>query len=249
MTQKSPTSTPLLIAHRGFSARYPENTMIAFDEALRLPIDGMEIDLQWTRDQIAVCYHDRTLHKVGGGKVAIRNRRLAELAEVDTGAWFEPPFPGQRLPFLEEVLDRYGQHTFLMLEIKRRELGNRARLQGLMGEVIRMVRDRKLEKRVAILCFDFELLRWGYRRDPSLRFVLNQTEPRLIDGDEFLYAYDVRTSALNRPFIEAVHQRQKKIFTYRVNRLNDLQRLLAWGIDGVMTDDPAWLTETMESLT
>ena len=77
------------IAHRGASRDCPENTLAAFDEALRQGCDGIEMDLQLSRDGVPVIYHDRTLTRAGGGRHRVVSRDLAELRTLDVGARFD----------------------------------------------------------------------------------------------------------------------------------------------------------------
>lgn len=240
MVARDRQPSPRIYAHRGWSAKFPENTMLAFEEAFSLPIAGLELDLQWTRDQVTVSFHDRTLYKVGGGRVALRNRNWETLRHLDLGSWFDPDYGHLRMPLLTDILDRLGHRGQLLLEVKRRELRNRDRLQGLMADVLGQVIARGLEASTAILCFDFDILKWAHEQAPQIPKILNQTRPKIMAGDDFLYAYDVRTAALTHDFVKQVHNREKKVFTYTVNRHRDLKRMLAYGVDGIITDRPEW---------
>ena len=160
-----------VIAHRGASRDCPENTIAAFDEALRRRCDAIELDLQLTRDGIPVVYHDRTLHKISNRRHRVATRTLAQLRELDAGAWFGPRFAGQRVSTLAEVLARYSRRTRLLLELKlRASQPNRLRLARSVTET---VRDADATERVHILCFDPELLDEASRAVPEVRTVLN----------------------------------------------------------------------------
>jgi len=237
---------PWLIAHRGHSLAFPENTSAAFKAALAVPIDAIELDLQWTKDEVVVCYHDRTLTKIGGGRRRVRNQTYQELRALDAGAWFGSEHSGEKILRLEELLTTFAPKTQLLLEIKRREGTNRSRLEALLRKVVELIYHKGFSKRVAILCFDEALLRWGASQWPELRYVLNQDWPVIIEEDDFLFAYDVRVSTLTREFVISVHQRGKKVFTYSVNKTPLLKRVLAMGVDGIMSDDPVWLFKAVK---
>ena len=106
-----------VIAHRGASKEFPENTLIAFDEALGRGADGIECDLQLSRDGVPVIYHDRTLTRAGGGRKRVSRLDLAQLERLDPGARVDARFRGQHIPTLERLLDRYADKTRLLLEI------------------------------------------------------------------------------------------------------------------------------------
>ena len=130
-------SSTWVIAHRGASQDCPENTTAAFDEALHQGCDGIELDLQLSRDGIPVVYHDKTLEKAGGGRKRVDQLELHDLERLDAGSWLDKKFRGQHIPILEEVLERYGRRTRLLLEIKTREgAAGRARHIQLRHEKI-----------------------------------------------------------------------------------------------------------------
>lgn len=243
---KSDAVNPWVIAHRGFSAAYPENTRLAFDAAVACGIDAMELDLQWTRDREVLCFHDRSLHKLGLGRHVMRNRNFSELGTLDVGGWFDGKFSDQRLLRLEDVLSGYGHKTWLLLEIKRRAPRNDpGQLHALMDSVLAQVESHGLGQRVAILCFDEEALRRGWLSYPGIRFVLNQERPRILPDDAHLAAYSVRAKNLTAGFVERVHAREKPVMVFTVNDRALLDRMLALGVDGIMSDNPAWLGEAL----
>src|SRR5688500_10034573 len=87
-SRTSEAPKPRVIGHRGACGVRPENTAASFAEALRQKADGIELDLQLTRDGVPVVFHDRTLAKVGG-RGPLRTRTLAELRALDFGEWFD----------------------------------------------------------------------------------------------------------------------------------------------------------------
>jgi glycerophosphoryl diester phosphodiesterase len=124
---------PLVIAHRGASAYRPENTLPAYDLAVEQRADMIEIDLHRTRDGAIVVTHDEDLAGIGGrGEIA--DASLEQVRELDAGG-------GERVPLLEEVLDRYGERIPFNLEIKR---GTRADYEGLERLVLDAVVRRGL---------------------------------------------------------------------------------------------------------
>ncbi len=102
--------TILLSAHRGNSAYYPENTMPAFESALKLPIDMLEFDLHMTSDGQIIMMHDHKVDRTTDGEGPIRSYSLAQIKQLDAGAWKGPQFAGTRIPtfaeFLEVLKDR-----------------------------------------------------------------------------------------------------------------------------------------------
>lgn len=114
-----PTMTmPKIKAHRGASARAPENTAIAVKLAFEVLADGAEIDVQISKDGVPVVIHDEDTERVAGHKALVSEQTLAELKELDVGSWKSPEFAAERIPTLEEVLALVPAGKTLFVEIK-----------------------------------------------------------------------------------------------------------------------------------
>jgi len=239
----------LAIAHRGASRDCPENTIAAFDEALRQQCDAIELDLQLTRDGIPVVYHDRTLHKINGRRHRIATQTLSELRRLDAGAWFDPRFAGQRIPTLTEVLTRYAGRTHLLLELKlRSDQATRLRLARTVAEIVHQA---GATERVHLLCFDPGLLEAAVRTVDDVRTVLNvgRMIPRGSIPDDRLTRLDaisVDVRALTRPVVAAARRAGLPLLVFTCNSGTDVDRALRAGAAGVMSDRPEWLRSTLD---
>src|SRR5436190_4409781 len=118
MESKPPMSKrPLIIAHRGFSSRYPENTLASVKAALALGVDFVEIDVQETRDGQLVVFHDYRLNRICGVRGRVRHRTVTELQSLNPD-----------IPTLEETLLTCKGKARVLLEIKRADPRNVAAL-------------------------------------------------------------------------------------------------------------------------
>lgn len=228
-----------VIAHRGASGRHPENTFAAFDEALRQRVDAIELDLQLSRDGIPVVYHDRTLARAGGGRRRVAALDLTELRRLGTGLG-----RAGRIPTLDEVLERYGGKTRLLLEIKTRE-GHRGagRHRQLVRATIERVRRQRLGRRVALLCFEWSVLEEARRVAPAMARVLNLKPPRRLGpalarrlGSLGALSADVRT--LTPRFGTAVRRRGLPLLAFTCNTPRRIDLAVDAGATGIMTDRP-----------
>ncbi len=117
-----------LYAHRGYRQKFPENTMIAFKEALKLDVDGIETDVRMTNDYNIVIMHDANLDRTTNGHGHICDRSLAQVKEADAGIKFGEEFKGEKVPTLEELLillkDRPDQKLLLELKDYPEEYGD-----------------------------------------------------------------------------------------------------------------------------
>ena len=113
----------MVIAHRGASAYAPENTLAAFDLALRMGARHIELDVQATQDGHIVVIHDDSVDRTTDGTGPVAGHKLAALRALDAGARFGPAFAAERIPLFEEVLERYQGRAHLHVEIKGRSPG------------------------------------------------------------------------------------------------------------------------------
>jgi glycerophosphoryl diester phosphodiesterase len=241
---------PWVIAHRGASADFPDNTRAAFDAALKAGPDAMELDLQRSRDGVAVVWHDRTLRKAGLPRRRVAGLTAAELSALDAGAWFGPAFAGARMPTLDEVLDRYGGRLTLMLEIKLRGGLRSARGHAVLAaEVARKVAERGLTDRTYLLSFGLYALKAALAAVPEARCVLNldQAPRRFPAGWAPLAAVCINRKALTRRFVARAHQRAKPVLTFTCNTAEAVDRAVAAGVDGVISDRPGWLRRHLQT--
>src|SRR5438034_7470028 len=130
----APLRRPLRIAHRGASARAPENTLAAFTEAVRLGANAIELDVHLTADGVPVVIHDATVERTTNGRGEVAAMTSKDLRRLDAGAWFSSRFRGERIPTLEESLEFARGRCALNIEIKEpgggRGRGHRARGAG-----------------------------------------------------------------------------------------------------------------------
>lgn len=240
---------PWCIAHRGYSALYPENSYCAFDAALEQGAQAMELDVRPSREGVPVIFHDEGLEKVGGKPGLFVTQPLAALQGLDYGAWHSARFRGQELPLLDDVLCRYGKRCYLLVEIKSDEAsGDRAQREALMAATLAAVERQQLLQRTFVLCFDLELLAHGRHLNPEARFVLNQDHGCIQRGADFLYAYSVAIEGLEPDFARSVQQLDKPVFTYTCNSRQAFDKAIACGANGIMADDPKLLTERLLAL-
>jgi glycerophosphoryl diester phosphodiesterase len=237
-----------VIAHRGASRDCPENTLAAFEEALRQGADGIELDVQLARDGVPVVYHDRTLVRAGGGRRGVARLTLDELAALDAGSWFDERFRGQPIPALEEVLVRFGRRTTLLLELKAR--GGR-RAAGRHAELARsaatLVRGTNAGASVIFLCFDFDVLETCAEHAPEVRRALNLKPPRRLRGAlagrlQTLHALSADVRSLTPEFGRAVAEAGRELLVYTCNTERSVRAALAAGATGMMSDRPGWLS-------
>ncbi|HET6487116.1 MAG TPA: glycerophosphodiester phosphodiesterase family protein [Spirochaetia bacterium] len=146
-TPAIPRRRLLVLGHRGYRARYPENTLLAFRSALEAGADGVECDLQKTADGHYVVIHDPTVDRVTGAAGAVARMSLAELRDLDFGR-------GERIPELSDLLSILPADSYLDLELKEETLTS-----ADCEPILRILADRTDPERLMISSFEPELLR------------------------------------------------------------------------------------------
>ena len=145
---------PLVIAHRGDSARRPENTLASFASALEVGADFLEFDVQLTRDSQVVVLHDATVDRTTDGAGRVQDLTLVELRRLSAGypARFGDAYRGERVPTLAEVLGLIRDRAIGMIEIKHDSVTADAE-GGIEAHTLAEVRKAGMEKQVALISF------------------------------------------------------------------------------------------------
>jgi len=221
-------------AHRGASARTPENTMAAFRAAEADGADGIELDVHLSRDGVAVVIHDESVDRTSSGQGPVRSWALAELQGLDAGSWYAPEFAGERLPTLAEVLAWAGGRLRINIEIKDAAAGR---------EVLALLREHS-GSRVLVSSFDHRLLA-GLRNDaPRLplgflwesRLWRRALARAVAAGAESFHPRAERTS---RQLVEACHRHGLRVCPWTVDDPQQAEDLVRLGVDGLFTNCPA----------
>jgi len=233
---------PWIIGHRGVTDGAPENTVAAFEAALERAADGIELDLQLSRDGVPVVFHHRTLFRAG-----LRGRRIFHLDLAALRRLMVRSTTGRRaaIPTLEEVLARYGKRTHLFLEVKARpRVDTPERHHELAAKVAAAVARHKVADRVCLLSFNRTVLDSCCEASSHLRTCLNLKRPidlaapGALDG---LFALCLAVRYLTPAYVEELHRRGLACFTYTCNSPRTARRAIAARPDAIITGRPAWL--------
>ena len=221
-------------AHRGASAAAPENTMAAFRAAAAAGVDGIELDVHLSRDDVPVVIHDETVDRTTDGHGRISALPVGQLRQLDAGGWFSPSFAGETVPTLDEVFAWAADRLRLNVEIK-------AVPAGLA--VIELLRAYPLA-RVLISSFDHALLERLRLLNPDLPLgflVDSHFWGRAIRRAVGCRAESVhpRYDLLSRPLMAACRRHGLAVHCWTVDRPDVCNSLRRLGAAGIFTNDPA----------
>lgn len=251
MLDMNRSGTTHVFAHRGANREAAENTRSAFDRALAYPIDGIETDIQLTRDGVAVLWHDRFLDKLGLKGKRVDDFDHAELRAMDFAGHFTGAQP-EGVMSLREFLDEYRTRCRLLLELKNRDWEPVERHEAKVRQTLELVGNVD-GNRVLVSSFDLGSLVHAHRIRPDFPLVLN-LEPEhgvpfaveSLDAHPFLYGLCVHIATLDKAMVGAVRERGKRIAVYTCNSDEEIARALALGVDILISDVPQYALQRRE---
>ncbi|WP_423407346.1 glycerophosphodiester phosphodiesterase [Heyndrickxia sp. MSNUG] len=230
----------LILAHRGFAAAYPENTMKSFMEAAKAGADGLELDVQMTKDGELVVIHDEKIDRTTDGTGFVKDYNLKDLRKFDAGFHQKTIVKKEPIPLLEEVL-AWLSETDLVCNI---ELKNSIiPYEGMEEKVISMVRDFNLSEKIIISSFNHYSIVYSYRLAPEIEIA-----PLLSEGlyMPWIYAQSIRAKGFHPHWraapdeiVKAALESGIEVRPYTVNKDLELERLFKINCSAVITDDPA----------
>jgi glycerophosphoryl diester phosphodiesterase len=251
----------LNIGHRGASAYAPEHTFAAYDLALDQGADYIEIDLQMTADGVLVALHDKTLNRTADAPEGVPERycrglvskkTLEQIKMCDAGSWFGPEYAGLeeplRIPTLEEIFQRYGTSVNYYIETKNPDAA-----PGMEEELLRLLGEYGLipdpteppNWQVLIQSFSAESLMKIHELEPSLPLIqlywagTSKSIQRDLDAvSEYAVGIGPYKKDVDAALVEAAHEHCLAVHPYTVNTVEEMEALIALGVDGMFTNNP-----------
>jgi glycerophosphoryl diester phosphodiesterase len=232
------------IAHRGASAQYPENTLLAFEQAIAQGVDMIELDVNLTRDGELVVIHDTSLDRTTDGAGPVRQHALADIRRLDAGR-------GQRVPTLAEVVDVVRPTPVrLCIEVKGDDDESLAITAALVGALERA----DFLGRAVVTSFSPAALLRAKALCPRLATLLDPSpqdgsltprqicEQTLAAGANCL-SYDVRH--LDQAVADEARLTGLALWPWAPNEADEIRRVLRLGVPGIMTDRPDLLNAVL----
>ena len=227
--------------------------MAAFEFALRQGADGIELDVHLSSDGMPVVIHDPRLDRTTSGHGWVSEHRAHTLRRLDAGSWFNRRFPGKarqryagaKIPLLFEVLAWVRQHNLLaFVEIKK----GRSTYPGIEAKVLDEIERAGIRRLTTIVSFDLATLRRVRELDSDVslgldvsRSLLALRRVRSVPGKAILPHWSIAS----RRFIRHAHDHALGVFTWTVDRSGRMERMIADGVDGIITNYPTRLAEVL----
>ncbi|WP_077603094.1 glycerophosphodiester phosphodiesterase [Oceanobacillus sojae] len=228
-----------IIAHRGASRYAPENSFPAFKLAYEMKADGIETDVQLTKDNIPVLFHDESLKRIFGEKGWVNQYTLEQLKQLDMGKSFHPKFTGTRILSLEEFL-AWIKDTPLMLHLELKN--NKMEYKNLEEITYQLIEQYQMSDRTYFSTFsDASITRLASFKEISNIGWLTKR----IRRDLLAYALSIGATAihikhtlLRQRLVNEALKSEIPIRVYTVNSSRLLNRCFSYKIDSIFTDVP-----------
>ncbi len=227
-------------AHRGSSFEAPENTMSAIKKAVENGADYVEIDVQLTKDNEIILLHDETFERTSQNLSRPDELTLSEIKILDAGLWFDKSFEGEEIATLQEVMTYARNKIKLNIEIKGSHYS-----PDIYNELIELIKLNNFKYDSVITSLNYEDLEAIETKAPYLKtgyimFVaLGDLEKLNVDF------YSVEETNVNESFVEKAHEIGREVHVWTINEKDDMQKMLDFGVDNIITDQDKILKELL----
>jgi glycerophosphoryl diester phosphodiesterase len=233
-----------IIAHRGASAYYPENTIPAFEGAIAMGADMVEFDVQLTRDKEVVVFHDENISRCTDGRGRVADFSLAALKKRDAGKWFDADFKNTRVPTLAEVLDVCKNKIAVNIEIKT-EAVRKTFFGGIEEKCLKIVDQCGMNGHVVYSSFDPRAIIHLKQIDANVTAavlfekklygsLLPSDIMELVGAD----AFNCSRTELNKKRLANIKLNNIPVNIYTVNDAKGMKRFVHMGVNGIFTNHP-----------
>lgn len=226
-----------ITAHRGYSAVAPENTLPAFEEAVEVGADYIELDVQLTADGQLVVFHDKTIERTTDGTGELSEMTYSELQKLSAGKWFSSDgrFDDVKISLLSEVLEAVGDDILLNIEIK-----NHGDVKKTAEMTAAAIEEYGIERTCYVTSFSYTALKTIKKINPKIKtgLIANIATSTSFSQLRYIDAVSLNYIFVNSSIVNMAHQNGKRVFVWTVDRKSDIQHMIAMGVDNIITNRP-----------
>ena len=229
---------PRVFGHRGAMGYAPENTFAAFERAVEIGVDAIELDVHLTADGEVVVIHDHDLSRTTDGEGIVGEKTLAELKSLDAGRSFGDEFAGQRIPTLGEVLEWARGRCVLDVEIK----GGPWPYPGIEAKVVELIREHEMTEQTIVISFEHQTVARVRSLAPELA-VGTLWSARPIDPVSVARAAGANAILPMWPYCDAetvtrAHEAGLSVHPWATSEPRVIARLIEIGVDSICSNHP-----------
>ncbi len=229
-------------AHRGASAYFPENTLVAFFGAKDLGADWIELDVQQTNDKKLIVLHDTNLKRTTGVNQNTWEMDYETIQKLDAGSFFSEEFKGEKIPLLEDVLS-FAKKNNMKLNIELKPTGHETNFEQ---DVIDLIKKYNYKENCVVTSQNYEVLKNVKNYDSSIHTVYVMS---LAYGDltKLTYAdhFSIEASSINQSLVNKIHNSGKELYAWTINTEENMQKMIDLGVDNIITDNITLAKDTI----
>lgn len=235
-----------IFAHRGFSGKYPENTMLAFEKAVEIGVDGIELDVHLTKDNELVIIHDEDIKRTCDGEGLVKDMTLEELRKFDASATFRGVYGVCPIPTLREYFELVKDTDIITnIELKTGVY----EYPTIEKRTVELIKEFGLEDRIIFSSFNHFTVKRCEEIAPEIKrgFL---TGDWLYDFGKYTAERNVQCChpwhiTLSQAVVDEMHAAGREINTWTVNEYEDIERLAAMGVDSLIGNFPDRMIEKL----
>lgn len=236
------------IAHRGDSYVAPENTVVAAKSAWKAGADAVEVDVYLTKDNRVMVIHDSDTKRTCSGK---KNLEVAKtpsvlLRDLDAGIWKGVEFKGEKIPFLNEIIETVPEGKTLVVEVK---CGTE-----IIPSLQRIMEKTQKRSQIVFICFDWETIVELKNTFPDNKcYWLSSSKTGLAKkikeaADAGLEGVNLQSKIIDEETMAVAKEHKMEVLAWTVDDLAEAKRITQLGVTKITTNRPAWLKEELEKL-
>lgn len=231
----------VIAAHRGVSANAPENSIPAFQAAMDVNAQWIELDVHQTSDQVVVVTHDGDINRIAGVNKYVYDLTLEELRQYDVGSWFSPEYSYLRVATLDDVLKLCKGKINIQIELK--PTGHEPDFEEHVAQI---VRDNDFTNNCVLASMNADCLRRIKEVAPDMQtlYIMAAAIGDLSAAD-FADGFSIEESNISYQLVQEIHAMNKLCYVWTINSDENVRFLLDAGIDGILTDDPVMMQEAV----
>ena len=214
-----------ITAHRGYSSKYPENTLLAFSKAIENSANEIELDVRFTKDNKIVVLHDSNLNRVGKVNKFINNLKYDDLKKINVGE-------GEKIPLLEEVFNLI-QDKDIKVNIELKSIDKN---EQLVQDTIDLINKYNVKDKCYFSSFEYSMLLKVIEIDPSFKTLfISNTSDNLFNYEVDGYSLNYR--CVDIKLVKQIHGNNKEIHVWTVNDEDDIRSSIKMGVDNIITNN------------
>ena len=230
-----------IIGHRGASFIAPENTVASAKLAWELGADGVEVDIHLSKDNKVIVSHDANTKRISGKDYKIKETNSETLRKLDAGSFKDEKYKGEKIPFLEEIIQTVPDGKELVVEIKCR-----SEVLPYLKEVIN---NSGRNRKIVFISFDFQTISDAKKVFPANSCYWLCSDSVLLENnigkvaEAGLEGISLGYEIINEKVMEKAEKLNLEVFSWTIDDPSEARRLISLGVKGITTNRPGWMNE------